>query len=144
MFWAGRERWRTSKQIRRRNQHRLIVREPEAPVVVVEEEKPPRETKRQHVASIDIFRGFTVAVISYYYYYKLYKLVIAYGTTSQNSIKSMRYNLLDTYCATSRYNIYFFTKINSFTIIFHFVIKRSPSFFNHNLQEEIDVGARGT
>ena len=38
----------------------------------------------------------------------------------------------------------FSQKLISFTIIFHFVIKRSPSFFNHHLQEEIDVGARGT
>ncbi|KAM7478255.1 hypothetical protein LguiA_026468 [Lonicera macranthoides] len=46
--------------------HRLIVTEPEAPVAVEvgnEEEKPRRQTKRQRVASVDIFRGFTVALM---------------------------------------------------------------------------------
>ncbi|KAM7481565.1 hypothetical protein LguiB_006148 [Lonicera macranthoides] len=48
------------------HQHRLIVTEPEAPVAVEvenEEEKPRRQTKRQRVASVDIFRGFTVAKV---------------------------------------------------------------------------------
>ncbi|KAM7481572.1 hypothetical protein LguiB_006155 [Lonicera macranthoides] len=48
------------------HQHRLIVTESEAPVAVEvenEEEKPRRQTKRQRVASVDIFRGFTVALM---------------------------------------------------------------------------------
>lgn len=83
------------------HQHRLIVTESEAPVVVVEEEKPPRETKRQRVASVDIFRGFTVAVISL-----LLLQTLQIGNyiryTSQSSIKIIQYNLLDVYYATSR------------------------------------------